>query len=103
MARKIIWTEVAWTDVENAADFIFRDSPYYAAALVREAKEASRALRRFVMRGRIVPEVGDKSIREIMVQNYRLLYRVEKSRVVILAFIHGARDLKSLWAKRFGE
>ena len=103
MARKVVWTQIAWTDLENTADFISRDSPYYASALVREAKEAARTLGRFAMRGRVVPEVGDKSIRETLLHNYRLIYRVEKSKVAILTFIHGARDLRSLWAKRFGD
>lgn len=38
MARKVIWTEVAWNDLEEAADYIAKDSPHYAAAFVREAR-----------------------------------------------------------------
>jgi toxin ParE1/3/4 len=52
------------------------------------------------MRGRVVPEIGDRRIRELIVQSYRLIYKVERSRVAILGIIHGARDLKTLWAKR---
>ena len=101
MARKVVWTYAAWTDLESIADFISRDSPYYAGALVREVREAARSLSQLALRGRVVPEIGYKTIREILVQNYRLIYRVDKSRVAILAFIHGARDLRALWTKRY--
>ena len=59
MAVKIVWTDSAWFDLENVADFIRRDSPYYPAAVVRSVKEASRSLRRFAKRGRVVPEIDD--------------------------------------------
>lgn len=100
MARRVIWTNAAWADLESVTDFISRDSPYYAAAFVRETRDAARSLGFLANRGRVVPEVRDKSIREIIVQNYRMIYRVEKSRVAILAFIHGARILRGLWVKR---
>ncbi|HEU5462544.1 MAG TPA: type II toxin-antitoxin system RelE/ParE family toxin [Candidatus Binatia bacterium] len=100
MAVKIVWTGSAWLDLENVADFIARDSPYYAAAVVRSVKEASRSLRRFAKRGRVVPEIDNPAIRELFVNNYRLIYRIEPQQIAILAFIYGSRDLKSLWDKR---
>ena len=39
-----------------------------------------------------MPEVGDPTLRELFVFNYRLLYRVHDDRVVVRAFLHGARD-----------
>lgn len=63
MAVKIVWTGSAWLDLENVADFIARDSPYYAAAVVRSVKEASRSLRRFAKRGRVVPEIDNPAIK----------------------------------------
>ncbi len=44
MARTVRWTEVATSDLDEAADFIARDSRYYAAALVRDARAAARSL-----------------------------------------------------------
>jgi plasmid stabilization system protein ParE len=38
MARKVKWTEAAWSDLEEAADYIARDSPHYAAAFVHGAR-----------------------------------------------------------------
>lgn len=100
MAKRVIWTLAAWNDLETVADFISRDSPYYAAAWVRNVRDAARSLNLMSMRGRVVPEIGDRQIRELIVQSYRLIYKVERSRVAVLGIIHGARELKTLWARR---
>lgn len=102
MARTVRWTETATRDLEEAAAFIAKDSRYYAAALVRETQEASRSLRIFAERGRMVPEIGASDIRELFVRNYRVIYQVTTDRVFILAFVHGARHLTTLWERRAG-
>jgi len=65
MARKIIWSFEATADLEAIADYIARDSSFYAAAFVLEVREASRSLNEFSERGRIVPELSNSSIREL--------------------------------------
>ena len=100
MARTVRWTETATEDINEAAAFIARDSPYYAATFVREVRRAARSLNFSPERGRVVPEVGRTDIREIFVKSYRLMYQVTKREVFILAFIHGARDFASLWKHR---
>jgi len=102
MARQVIWTESAWRDLDEAADYIAKDSPYYAAAFVGEARDAARILVSQPQLGRMVPEVGDVCIRELIVRSYRLIYFIDKDHVYIVGFIHGARDLSALW-KREGE
>lgn len=42
---------------------------------------------------KIVPEAEEENIREILFYNYRIIYRVETERILILTIIHGARDL----------
>lgn len=42
MARKIIWSFEATADLEAIADYIARDSSFYAASFVIEVREASR-------------------------------------------------------------
>ena len=39
------------------------------------------------------------NIRELFVREYRFIYSIEESRVVILGFIHGKRDLERLWER----
>lgn len=100
MARRVIWAHAASDDLEAAADYIHRDSPAYASALVTRTLEAAGSLAEFAERGRIVPEFQDRSIREIFVYSYRLIYRMEEGRVSILALIHGRRDLRTAWDER---
>ena len=99
MARKVIWAYEATTDIGELAEYIARDSVFYASAFVQEIRDASRSLNEFSERGRIVPELGNPNIRELFVREYRLIYSIEESRVVILGFIHGRRDLKILWER----
>jgi len=99
MARKVNWAYEAATDLEALAEYIARDSAFYASAFVQEIRDASRSLNEFFERGRIVPELGNPNIRELFVREYRLIYSIEESRVVILGLIHGKRDLKRLWKR----
>lgn len=83
MARRIVWTEPALEDLEAAAEYIARDSPRYAAAVVREAQAAARTLKRFSQRGHVVPELGNPAIRELLVRNFRLIYQVREEGIVV--------------------
>ncbi len=103
MARTVIWSHEAAADLEAIADYIARDSTFYAASFVLEVREASRSLKEFSERGRIVPELSNPSIRELLIKDYRLIYRIEQSRIDILGLIHGRRDLKTLWKKEQRE
>jgi plasmid stabilization system protein ParE len=55
MARKIVWSFEATDDLEAIADYIAKDSSFYAASFVQEVREASRSLDELSERGRIVP------------------------------------------------
>jgi len=96
VARRVAWTGSAWQELESAADFIARDSPRYATALIAEARSASRSLQSSPLRGRVVPEVADQAVRELFVKSYRLIYEVRSDVVIVLAFVHGARQFQGL-------
>jgi len=99
MAREVAWTETAWRDLRHVADYIAEDSPGYAATFVEQIRDLARSLDLFAHRGRIVPELGDPAVRELLVGNYRLLYEIHPATIEILGLIHGARDLAALWAR----
>jgi len=90
---KIEWAEPALVDIEKIRDYISRDSEYYATRFVEIIVEAIENLERFPEMGRSVPEAEKKNIRELLFFNYRIMYQVETERILILAIIHGARDL----------
>ena len=91
---KINWTEPAILDLESIRDYIARDAEYYATQFVKKIIEAIENLRKFPMIGRLVPEAEqEKNIKELLFHNYRIIYRIEEERILILSVIHGARDL----------
>jgi plasmid stabilization system protein ParE len=102
VARTVRWTEAATQDLSEAAEFIARDSRFYAAALVREARTAARSLRTLSERGRLVPEARSPDIREIYVKSHRLIYHITSEVVHVIAFVHSARDLQGLWDRQGG-
>lgn len=100
MARQVAWAESAVDDLDGIAGYIARDSQNYAAAFVIEMRDAARSLAHLGERGRIVPEWNDQSIRELLVENYRLIYKLSGSTVSIIGIVHAARDLKALWERQ---
>lgn len=100
MDLRVVWSPEAVEDVEAIAEYISRDSGYYARAVVAELLAASRGLKTLALRGRPVPEFGDPSIRERFVYSYRLIYRVETRSATVVAVIHGARLLGPALANR---
>ena len=79
--------------LDDAVAYIAQDSRPAAERLLIQALEAASSLDALSERGRVVPEFGQPTMRELFVQRHRLLYEVTPHEVQILAFIHGARDL----------
>ena len=94
MAYVVRWSPRALEDVEAIADYIEKDSSFYAKAVVAKIVAVSRRLVDFPFSGRVVPETGDDAVREFFVFSYRVIYRVEGSNVTIAAVVHGKRLLK---------
>ncbi len=96
MNLEVKWSPEATEDLEAIAEYIARDSKYYARAVVTEILSVSRSIGEFPMIGRMVPEIGDEHLRERFVYSYRLVYQVESERILIIAVIHGKRLLGNL-------
>jgi len=90
---KLIWTDPCIEDLRAVRDYIGRDSDYYAADLVEQVVLCVERLLRFPKLGRVVPEAQDENIRELVHQNYRIIYRIAGERIEILTIVHGSRDL----------
>lgn len=94
MARVLVWSPEAVEDIEAIARYIERDSPWYAKAVASKIIEISESIPEFPEMGRFVPEIGDVSIRERFVHRYRIIYRLESARVLLVAVIHGRQDFE---------
>jgi toxin ParE1/3/4 len=95
LAHRVIWSETALEDVDAIAAYIARDSAHYAAAVVRRILTSTRQLGEHPWSGRVVPELEDPSIREILVYSYRVVYRVQDQVVTVSAVVHARRSFES--------
>jgi toxin ParE1/3/4 len=87
--REVVWAESARDALDEITTYIAQDSREAAVRGLTAALESAASLSG---RGRMVPALANPVIREIFVFRYRLMYRVEDERIVVLAFVHGARD-----------
>ncbi len=95
---KIRWTEKASSHLRAIHDYISRDSTTYATRFITTLINRTSKLKTFPYCGRIVPELEGNDLREVIFQNYRIVYRVisETNDIEILAVIHAARDMKNI-------
>ncbi len=90
---EVRWTPQAIDDLRSIAEFIAKDSPHYARLFVLDAFAAVERLADFPRSGRMVPEIRNAAIREIILGNYRIVHRLKGRLIEILAVHHGARLL----------
>jgi len=92
---KLRWTTQAVEDVEAIRKFIANDSDVYADLVVARLVEAVERLELFARSGRIVPELADPQLREIIESPYRIVYRVFDESVEVLTVFRASRLLRS--------
>lgn len=103
MALALAWSPEAVEDVEAIAAYIERDSPWYAQTVAARIVATAESIPEQPGLGRMVPEVGREEIRERFVYSYRLIYRVESQRILVVAVIHGSRLLQPFTGRMQGE
>ncbi len=91
---KVLWTENAIQDLLGIKAFIAQDSIDRAGEWVVELYSAGENLSQFSGRGRIVPEFNQENLRELLIENYRLVYRIKSTTVEIITVFEGHRQLK---------
>ncbi len=101
MANQIVvWSPETQEDVDDIAAYIARGSVFYAGAVVEKMLATAAELNLFPEAGRVVPELNQPDLRERFVYSYRLIYKVEITRILIVAAIHGRRLLDEAVADR---
>ena len=93
MAR-VVWSSVARDDLKALVAFIKAGSPGYARTFGLHIQQRVEQLQRFPESGRNVPEDKRGTYRELIVGNYRVVYRMDGDTVTIVTLIHGARLLR---------
>lgn len=93
MGHPVILTPQAQKDLKNIVAFIRRDSPQRARAFGSQLIDSALSIGPFPEMGRVVPELDDSKVREIVHGSYRIIYEIvsDPTTIYILRFWHAAR------------
>ena len=89
---RVVWTRPALEDVREIREHIARDSPRYAQAVAERLFAAVERLREYPLSGRVVPELEQATLREVIHAPYRIVYRVRADMLEIITVVHAARQ-----------
>jgi plasmid stabilization system protein ParE len=92
VAGKLVWSPESVEDLEAIFAYIARDSAQYAKSVASKIVSTVESIPEQPNMGRAVPELGDPRVRERFVHRYRLIYRMEETRILVVALIHGSRS-----------
>ena len=91
---KIIWTRSSLRDLQQIHAYISEDSKFYADRFVKRLVTRVDILEDFPLTGRMIPEMEDETLRELIEGNYRIFYKIEKRNgISILRVHHAAKNI----------
>lgn len=100
----VFWTKAAQLDLTNILEYIAGETGQQADAIYQLIKQKAELLQTMPQQGRVVPELrffGILSYRELICRPWRIIYKVEESKVFILAVIDGRRNAEDILLDRF--
>ncbi|WP_036042590.1 type II toxin-antitoxin system mRNA interferase toxin, RelE/StbE family [Leptospira alstonii] len=96
MAKEIVWSLRAKSDLQDIYDYITKDSEIYALNVINRIINTVEKIPSFPLMGRVVPEFNIENLRERISGNYRIVYRVNKFlNIEIVTIHHSARLLNN--------
>ena len=95
----VIDSPEAQRDLREIKHYIARDSSDAAERFGRWLFSKMQILRTHPQIGRVVPELSNISIREMIIKNYRVVYEVDllNRKVIILSYWHAARGTPNVF------
>lgn len=102
-SRMVLWTQTALSDLESIIDHIAAEDPAAAFEVLDRLQARAASLADLASRGRVVPELRDIGVnqyRELIERPWRLVYRTDGARTVMIAVLDARRDLDSLLLER---
>jgi toxin ParE1/3/4 len=92
---KIRWTQEALDRLLNIEAFISIDSPERAIKFIDDIIDhTEKILSDRIRLRRMVPEISNPEVRELLFKKYRIVYRLNKNQVEILTVFEGHRLLR---------
>ncbi|MBD3408362.1 MAG: type II toxin-antitoxin system mRNA interferase toxin, RelE/StbE family [Candidatus Lokiarchaeota archaeon] len=87
----IRWSATSVADLESIRDYISNDSEAEAIRFLKEIKVKVMEIPDFPFLGRVVPEMNDENIREIIFGNYRIIYGIQDDLIKVHTIFHHKR------------
>lgn len=85
------WTDQAVEDLRSIRLFIERDSPRYGRLVAERLYDATSQIELVPYSGRMVPELNREDMRELIVGDYHIVYRVDDEVVFLLTIYRSSR------------
>ena len=100
---EVIWTKNAQFDLESIIEYIKIDSVNIAKKIFFEIKEECANLYYFPERKRVVPvlqQIGILKYREIIHERYRIIFKIDNTKVYVLLVVDSRRNLEDILFQR---
>ena len=91
---KLVWTQESKLRLIEIEEFIARDNIFASINFIDELIKVGETIADNPEKGRVVPELSIKNIREIIFKNYRIVYIIKKNRIDILTIFESHRLLR---------
>lgn len=85
---KVLWTDLAIERVGDIADYITRDNPAAAERWVKNIFEQVEEIKEYTNRYRHIPESSDRTLREVIFGNYRIIFKSKPDVITIMTVRH---------------
>ncbi|WP_136080451.1 type II toxin-antitoxin system RelE/ParE family toxin [Pontiella desulfatans] len=85
---KIQWSPLSIDRISEISDYIAQDSPMAAERWVHAIFDRVEQVKDFSKSGQPVPEINRKDLRQLVIANYRIIYRIESTIISILTVRH---------------
>jgi plasmid stabilization system protein ParE len=91
---EVIWTEPAFDQLNEIAEYIALDKPGAASTLVEKVLSAVEHLQLFPEAGHVPPELPQSVYRQLYVRPCRIFYRQDNEVIFILYVMREERQLR---------
>ena len=91
---KIIWTHEALGRLQGIRNYISKDNSDRASEFIQRIIDRAETIPLNPHLGRIVPELSNPEIRELIYKNYRIVYRISNKSIEILTVFEAHMQLR---------
>ena len=101
---KTVFSRYTELDLIEMLDYYQDMNPTYTKKILDRIEKRVEELKEFPERGRVVPELETQNImnyRELIEENYRIIYSIEIRTVIIHSILDGRRNLEELLVRKF--